>query len=261
MLTLNRIIPLLATLILITLTSCDSTNSTTDEQTVGEEEAAEIVASSMATGSSGAVADIETATELAEESTNANKGKADYAVATSSLDCGSSTDSTFTTHSTGVITHEYTKTYEYLLECDESANPIHLEVSFTYNGEFDAPRLASQNSGSGEFEITNLDSSEVYLVNGSWQREGEFESKIRNQATRQVTLQFEVLDVSVDKSSQQIESGTISFTIEGERSSRVREGSFSYDGSITFSGNGEAVIEINGSKYISNVESGEVEES
>lgn len=260
MITINRIIPLFTTLILITLVGCDSTNSK-DEQSVSEEEAAEIVASSMATGSSGAVTDIETAIELAEESTNSNQVKAGSAMAASPLDCGSSTDSTFTTHSTGVISHEYIKTYNYFLECDESANPIQLDVSFTYNGEFDAPRLSSQNSGSGDLEVTNLSSSELYLVNGSWQRNGQFASKIRNQTTRQATLQFDVFGVFVDKSSHQIESGTISFNIEGESSSQTKEGSFSYEGTITFSGNGEAVIEINGSKYISNVESGEVEES
>ena len=132
-----------------------------------------------------------------------------------------------------------------------------LDVSFSYNGEFDAPRMASTNSGSGDFEITNIEyTSDMFLINGTWQRSGGFESKIRNKANRQATIQFELVDVAVEKEPKEIDNGTIHFTIEGGSG----HGSFSYEGTITFTGNGEATIEISGSRYVTNMETGEVEE-
>lgn len=245
-------------------TSCSNEDEpVADELPVTEAEAAEMVAYSLSEGTSGTTSDIETTTTLANEAVSneevvGNESVMKFAsIDDKSLICGESTDTTMVTTGTSVIIYNYTKTYNYTLECDESENPEKLDVSFSYNGEFDAPRLASNNSGNGSFEITQIEhTSDMYLVNGTWQRSGGFESKIRNQANHQVTIQFELVNVSVEKEPKEIDGGIIHFTIEGGSG----RGSFSYEGTITFTGNGEATIEISGSRYVTNLETGEVEE-
>ncbi len=226
------------------LSSCEKDDESIADEPATEAEAAEMVAYSLSEGTSGAASDIETAAALAN-------------VAVDSLSCGESADTTMVTTGTSVITYHNTKTYQYALACDESGNPVMLDVSFSYNGEFDAPRLVSTHSVSGNFEITQIEyTSDMYLFNGTWQRTGGFESKIGNLANRQTTIQFELVNVAVEKEPKNIDNGTIHFTLSGGSG----RGSFSYEGAITFTGNGEAIIEISGTRYVTNLETGEVEE-
>jgi len=239
-------------------TSCDKDDETVAEDLPATEtEAAEMVASSLAGGTSGAASDIETVVALANEAVGYESNLRSASATNKSLSCGESADTTIVTAATGVITYNNTKTYNYTLACDESGNPLKLDVSFSYSGKFDAPRLGSTHSVSGDFEITQIEyTSDMYLINGTWQRSGGFESKIRNKANRQATIQFELVNVAVEKEPKEIDNGTIHFTISGGSG----RGEFSYDGTITFNGNGEATIEISGTRYVTNMETGELEE-
>ncbi len=229
---------------MLILSSCEKDDESITDEPATEAEAAEMVAYSLSEGTSGAASDIETAAALAN-------------VAVDSLSCGESADTIMVTTGTSLITYHNTKTYHYALACDESENPVMLDVSFSYDGEFDAPRLASTHSVSGNFEITQIEyTSDMYLFNGTWQRTGGFESKVGNQANRQTTIQFELVNVAVEKEPKEIDNGTIHFTMAGGSG----RGSFSYEGTITFTGNGEAIIEISGTRYVTNLETGEVEE-
>ncbi len=229
------------------LSSCEKDDESIADEPATEAEAAEMVAYSLSEGTSGITADIETTATLASEAVDEGR-----------LSCGESADTTIVTSGgTSLITYQNTKTYHYALECDESGNPVMLDASFSYNGTFDAPRLGSTHSVSGDFEITDIENtSDMYLINGTWQRSGGFESKIRNQANRQTTIQFELVNVAVEKEPKEIENGTIHFTMSGGSG----RSSFSYEGTITFTGNGEAIIEISGTRYVTNLETGEVEE-
>ena len=241
---------------MLIFTSCNKDDETVaEDEPATETEVVDMVAYSLS--DAGTTSDIETAAALANEAVGSESNLKSASATDKSLSCGESADTTMVTTGTSVITYDYTKIYNYTLECDESENPVKLDVSFSYNGEFDAPRMASTNSGSGDFEITQIENtSDMYLVNGTWQRSGGFESKIRNQANRQATIQFELVDVAVEKEPKEIDNGTMHFTMSGGSGS----GSFSYEGTITFTGNGEAIIEISGSRYVTNMETGEVEE-
>ncbi len=229
------------------LSSCEKDDESIADEPATEAEAAEMVAYSLSEGTSGITADIETTATLASEAVNEGR-----------LSCGESADTTIVTSAgTSLITYNNTKTYHYALSCDESENPVMLDASFSYNGTFDAPRLGSTHSVSGDFEITDIENtSDMYLINGTWQRSGGFESKIRNQANRQTTIQFELVNVAVEKEPKEIDNGTIHFTMTGGSG----RGSFSYEGTITFTGNGEATIEISGSRYVTDLETGEIDE-
>ena len=243
---------------MLIFTSCNKDDDpVANDLPATETEAAEMVASSLADGTSGTASDIETAAGLANEAVGYESNLKFATTNDKSLNCGESADTTMVTTGTSVITYHNTKTYHYTLACDESENPVMLDVSFSYDGEFDAPRLTSTHSVSGDFEITQIEyTSDMYLINGTWQRSGGFESKVGNKANRQATIQFELVDVAVEKEPKGIDNGTIHFTIAGGSGS----GSFSYEGTITFTGNREATIEISGTRYVTNLETGEVEE-
>ncbi|GET28488.1 hypothetical protein [Prolixibacter sp. SD074] len=243
---------------MLIFTSCSKDDEPVAEDlSATETEAAEMVASSLADGTSGTASDIETAAALTNEAVGYESNLKSATTNDKSLSCGESADTTMVTAGTGVITYNNTKTYNYMLDCDTLGNPVMLDMSFTYDGEFDAPRLASTHSVSGNFEITQIEyTSDMYLINGTWQRSGGFESKIGNQANRQATIQFELVDVAVEKEPKEIDNGTIHFSMSGSSG----RGSFSYDGTITFTGNREAIIEISGTRYVTNLETGEVEE-
>jgi hypothetical protein len=239
-------------------TSCNKDDESIADEPATEVETAEMVASALASGTSGTASDIETAAALANVAVGYKSTLKSSTTNDKSLSCGESADTTIVTSAgSSLITYQNTKTYQYELICDESENPVMLDVNFSYDGTFDAPRLTSSHSGSGDFEITQIEyTSDMYLVNGTWQRSGGFESKIGNLANRQATIQFELVDVAVEKEPKEIDNGTIHFSISG--SSEL--GSFSYEGTITFTGNGEAIIEISGTRYVTNLETGEVEE-
>jgi hypothetical protein len=243
---------------MLIFTSCNKDEELAAEDVPATEvETAEMVASALASGTSGTASDIETAAALANVAVGYKSTLKSSTTNDKSLSCGESADTTMVTAATGVITYNNTKTYQYTLECDELENPVMLDVNFSYDGTFDAPRLTSSHSVSGDFEITQIEyTSDMYLINGTWQRSGGFESKIRNQASRQATIQFELVNVAVEKEPKEIDNGTMHFSISG--SSEL--GSFSYEGTITFTGNGEAIIEISGTRYVTNLETGEVEE-
>lgn len=244
---------------MLVFTSCDKDDeSVTEDLPATEAEAAEMVAYSLSEGTSGTTSDIETAAALANEAVDDESVPKSASTTGKSLSCGESADTTMVTSAgTSVITYNNTKTYHYMLECDTLGNPVMLDMSFSYNGTFDAPRLASTHSVSGNFEITQIEyTSDMYLFNGTWQRSGGFESKIGNLANRETTIQFELVNVAVEKEPKEIDNGTIHFSMTGGSG----RGSFSYEGTITFTGNGEAIIEISGSRYVTNLETGEVEE-
>ena len=249
----KTIIPFLSMLLLVLFIGCDSSDNDNNEEAIAEEEVAEIVASSVASETAGVVIDIETTVEITVESTDTT---------TDPTNCGASLDTTITrSQSSSLITHQYSANYSYELDCDSTNNPTSLAVAFSYNGEFDAPRVASQNTGSGEFMITQIENtSDMYVINGLWNRSGSFQSKIRNKASRSVSVQFALVDVAVGKEPRDIDSGTIAFSLEGEGSSGNGEGSFSYEGTITFNGDGQMIIEFEGSRYIASTTTGEVEE-
>jgi hypothetical protein len=130
-------------------------------------------------------------------------------------------------------------------------------VNTSYDGQFDAPRLASQHSGTGNLTITALNESATsYIINGDYNRSGAFQSKIRNKNSSTSTVDFSIDDVTVDKTNQKILSGTASATITG---SVTGKGSFTYTATVLFEGNGTAKVTINGTVYIVDLTTGTTE--
>lgn len=233
---------------LFMMVACDDSDTT---QAVSKDEAADMAAYSLAEESSGMSVVITTSTTGAGDAVD---GSDDGKIAS----CGytSSVDINATNPSGTLITYDYDYSYYYQLTCNDSDVPTSLVSSITFDGEFDAPRLASAHSGSSYLTITALDDEATsYIVNGSYERDGTFESKIRNKNTSSSSVEIMIEDVVVNKTTKEIEGGTGTVVIYGEVTGK---GSFSYRGSISFNGDGTITIVISGEKYVVDLETGDV---
>ena len=83
-------------------------------------------------------------------------------------------------------------------------------------------------------------------MNGAYTRNGSQESKIGQQNSFTSTLTITASNLLVDKSTQEINGGTASFTLEGSGSGGTN---ITYTGSIVFNGNQSATLTLNGNSY------------
>lgn len=215
------------------------------------EEAADVVGSSLAVNSSGFTAVVNASIAGADAALEASDGGRTAA-------CGYTNEVTFSaTNLPGaIITYSYDYSYNYILTCGNDV-PQSLAVNTTYDGQFDAPRLASQHAGTSDLTITALDETATsYIINGDYNRSGAFQSKIRNKNSSTSTVDFSIDDLAVDKINQKILSGSASVTITG---SVTGKGSFTYTATVVFEGDGTAQVTINGTVYIVDLTTGTAE--
>ncbi len=255
--TIFRILPLV---VMITFMSCEKEKDS-DVNAISEDEAADIVAMALAENSSGAVLVVETTTEttdkaINEESLSSESGLTLKSASTSA--CGFSHDTTFSIQNMNgtVITFDYSFSYSYSLTCNQYSIPESMGISYSYNGNFDAPRLGSNSSGNGSLTISGLELSAAnYTFEGSYRQEGSSESKVRNQYTTSNSLEINFMAMVINKNTYKIEGGTASASLEG---TVPQKGSFSFSCAITFNGDDTATVIINGNSYLIDLEDGEI---
>ncbi|MBT1710810.1 hypothetical protein KK062_21390 [Fulvivirgaceae bacterium PWU5] len=221
-----------------------------EKEAVSNDEAAEMIASSLAESSSGFAA-------VADESATVTDGVMDVYNGGRTASCGYEYEQTFTrtNSSNAPVTYEFVYTYHYLLSCENDA-PKSMEVNVTYDGEFDGPRISSAHEGSADITITKLENtSATYSIDADYQWHGSLQSKIRNQNSTSSSVEITLDDVVVDKESHEILSGSASATITGTATGK---GSFTYTGTVVFNGNHMAELTVKGSKYLINVTTGSV---
>ena len=153
------------------------------------------------------------------------------------------------------ITYSYDFSYKFKLNCNTESEPSDVSVNLSYSGEFDAPKLAADHSGIAELDVTGLESAtEEFLLNGLFKRSGSFENKELVKSA-QSTVEITLDDVTIDKVTHQILSGTGTFVVIGDVPSK---GNFNYTGSITFLGADSAELNVNGDKFAANLKNSEV---
>lgn len=223
--------------------ACNDDDNTAE---LSSEEQAEMVASSL--GESGLSGSAEQSAEYADEATDASGKMAE---------CGySATETADINLGTSFITFSLSYSYDVAVNCDDNSEPESFTSEFEYEGTFDAPRFASQHSGSGFLTITSLEEeNDNYEINGSYKRSGDFQSKIRNQASGDHTLEITADAVTVNKVDKEITGGTASVSASGEIEGK---GSYSFDAEVTFNGDGTATIVVSGTTYKVDLESSTV---
>jgi hypothetical protein len=225
--------------LMTTTFSCKKSNASSGSSaidTVTTEDAAYAVMDAVSPESAGMVAQTQTIVVI---------------INSNDLACGEEKDTSIRNQSTSgaAITYSYAYSSSRLLTCNDGL-PSSFQFDFSGKNSYSAAYIASNDSASGQFAVTGLEAgASQYVFNTSYIRHGSETSKVRNQLTFTSTIDIQSNNLTVDKSIQQIVSGTAAVSISGEASNGNGR-SFSYTGTITFLGNNKATLVLgNGSSY------------
>lgn len=226
----------LITLVVATL-SCKKSNSTSTgstTDTVTTDDAANAVTDAVSPASAGMVAQTQTTVVIINEN---------------DLACGVQQDTAFSGQNAAgaAITYSYAYSSSRLLTCNVDV-PSTFQFNFSGKNSYSAAYIASNDSAQGNFNVTGLNPGATqYVFNASYIRSGSETSKVRNQYTFTSNVNIQSSNLTIDKSTQQIVSGTATVSISGAASNGK---AFSYSGTITFSGGKQAVLVLgNGNTY------------
>ena len=236
--TLLKSLGMIALLLVVTFTSsCNRDNDDTPDMVeISEEDAVDVIEGALTMETEGLVSEVENAAETADK----------YAEKTLSP-CGETFDSTFTVSTQNAfLTASYTNTLEWTVFCNNMEIPESLAFGRESQGSYETTRMESFDASSGSMTLDNLILGTEYVMNGDYSRAGSQTSKVRNENSLTSTVDITFTNLSVNKGSRRIESGTAELTITGQSSTGH---SFTFEGEVIFQGNGAAVIVVNGNSY------------
>lgn len=161
--------------------------------------------------------------------------------------CGSQFDTTLSVSYTGTVIGAYSTQRHYTLNCNGSSVATDVSCTGSYSGNYDAPRMSSTNSGTLNWQLSGLDAgSTQYVFNGAHNRSGSHTSKVRNKYTFNTSLSVSSSNVTVDKTTGKIVSGSGNITLTCD----VVDGdSYYFTGTIVYNANETATVVINGTTY------------
>lgn len=234
---LSRFLLLLITVSLFS--SCRKNDSTNDITT---DDAADAISYALESSSGGTADEL---ADVSEYALNQGYGKTE---GLNTLSCEVPFDSTISlSYNSANVTASYTHNWHMLLSCNGPV-PASLAFEGTYQGNFNGLRMQSSNSGTRALTITGVEpSAQVYTFNGSTSRVGSHTAKVRNQNTFNVTIQTELSNVTVSKSTYRIIGGSGTATAVCSDSNG---NSKTFNGTIVFNGNSTATLTINGIDYL-----------
>jgi len=230
----------------VLVTGCkddDSAVDPTSSVSLATDDAADAIASALggSEATSGLTTQIE---ELASVTGGGSLGKVDGAL-------GISVDTTFTRQRTGTYAYSYSYHYNFSL-----VNANQFSFTFTMHGMYETPRMASNDSSNGVFQVSNLLIGQNYLIAGTYNRYGSQASKVRNQVQFRSNLVFSTQDLQVDKNTHRVTSGTATITFYGQSSTG---NAFAYTATVTFMGNRTATMAMAGKTYTLNLALGQAD--
>lgn len=229
----------------LSMASCSKDDGNSNNETaVMEDDAVEVIESSLAKETNGMTKTVETTIETADAELLFTEEP--------TIECGQMyNDSYSETYSKGNYSYNYAVSRDYLLSCNEEGNPESFSYSLDFNGVYDTPRMSSNDSTTVEWSITNLETTETSSTfNGSYLREGTQVSKVRNKNTFNSTLTIDLSDLIVNKSTYTILSGTAQVAFVGLSSNGNQ---YTFNGTLTFNGDETATLILNGNTYIINL--------
>lgn len=219
-------------------TACNKEADTAPkEEAITTEETLALAEAALAEGAEGIANEVADAVEVAE--LVLEKTLNSY--------CGVEKDSTLSrSFNTARLSGNYATTWNWILNCNEQDVPVNLTFNRSAVGTYESLRLLSDDQANSEWIMSNLVTGTAYTMNGTYQRDGTQVSKVRDQRNFSSTVQFTVDNLTVGKIKRQITGGTATLLISGQASTGE---TFSFTGKVTFLGDGEATVEINGVSY------------
>jgi hypothetical protein len=211
------------------VSSCKKDNSTTT--TVTEADAAQLSTDAVTPSTGGMVDQV-------------NRSVNTYN--TSTFSCAVVKDSSYTIASAAgaTPTFSYNLMWNYNLACS-GVTPSQLTFNFTGTGSYDGPLMSSSDNSKGGFLMTGFGAPTQYSFNTTYCRTGTTTSKILRQYTFNSVITITGTNIAVDKTTQEIASGTATVSIQATSSSGK---SFNFNGTITFLGNKTANLVLNSGK-------------
>lgn len=231
--------PILLGLLLTMFVSCDREEKNFgDAAEVTEEEALEMVQTWLMSDVYGMDIQADDASTLDTDTT-----------AKSIYECGVLNSRSMVRNSIPNAPVSFSHTFDYLfsLVCEDNEAKA-FAIVFNGNGTYSSPRLESDDTIRYEAVLANIAvPGSPYAYNSSFTREGTQVTRIAGRTKNfDSTLSIESTAITVDKTSRKILSGSSTFSLLGTLSTGEP---FSYNGTVSFNGNGAATITINGNSY------------
>lgn len=235
----NNVLFTLILLLSLGFWSCKK-ETAADPEALDAEQAAEAVASSLSTSTTGMLLQVQDVAGYTAR------------VAGTSSFCSASKDSTFTRTSQpgSTVTYSYAIDYHYAHSCPNNERKI--ELHYFGIGQYDGPRMSSDDAASASFTVSNIRTGS-YTFNGTYSRNGTQTSKVRNQHTFTSSLILTFDQLSVDRSTRRIMSGTATVEFLGEVSNGR---TFTYTGQITFTGDQKASLKLGNRVFLLDLATG-----
>jgi len=202
-------------------------------QALSEEEVAEVLEASMAEQSGGMSLEV----AFAAETATAHASACDY----------NASESINRSNSLPPYSYSYNLNYNASVSCNQFNIPEKLDFSFSSNGSLTTARLNFQFTAASGWVIEGINPAiDELTLNGSYERSGSYETDFRNARTFSSELTLDIQQLTISKETHQITGGLATFDISG---TTTDGGTFSYTGQITFLGNGQAQVELNGATF------------
>ncbi|AEL26225.1 hypothetical protein [Cyclobacterium marinum] len=219
-------------------TSCNE-DETPSSTIITEEDAYEVIEGTLIASTYGLTETVEQAsTTVAEEAINSRKAP---------IECDSLYALSFSaSKSFPNRSYDYNVEGSYKLNCNSNGESSSFEFENYVTGTYDRTRMSSQDSFESDLIITGLDPSQTNsIINGSYERKGTQQSKVRNERSFSSQVTYTLKDLAIDKSLHEIEGGTaqinVLLTAEGK--------SKTFSANLTFHGDNTASLEIGDNTY------------
>ncbi len=246
---MKKIMSLLTLASLVWLvTACQPTNDEQPqpEQTISEEEAAELVETAMGSNTEGMSAEAENAAAMAAGSYDSNGNAL--------VDCGETNDTTLSYNRNlpnGYV--NYTNDIQWTLECNQLNVPVQMQYVGDASGGFETYRSMGSFTALTAFDLSGIAPAQPeYVINGLYTFDGTVQGKgvgigsSQLEGTYTLTLEITAENVTFDKDAFEITGGTATFVLTVSVDDGVP---VTIEGSIEFLGNGDATVVINGETF------------
>jgi hypothetical protein len=221
-----------------------SDNNVTVEGGIPEADAAALVAGAIGSGTTtaGVIGQLEEATTVAiTGKVSRVSGSASPSIVL--------LDTTITRTKTGTYSYNYTA---HLIFDLVTANT--LNFTFGLRGTYDTPNLASDDTSHAEMVISDLASPSLRF-NGTYTRMGSEVFKNRDMKEFSSLLVARLNDVTVEKATRRPAGGTINANLSGQFSGGSK---FEVVAEVTFKGNQQMTIVINGKTFNADLGTGTI---
>ncbi len=233
-----------------------SCKKTAVSSAITTDEATDMAANAIAANSLGFAAVTDNIGTNAQTLNSVNTGGQQVnATGSSRQACGTTLADSLSISSNANSSVTFSASYKYVrtLNCNANSQPDNLVNVLTFKGNFDGPRLTSNDTGTSNITIAGLTTNATnFVINGTYNRKGSFTSKVAGKASGSSNVTITATNVLLSKPSRQIVTGSATITISGSAAA----GNFNYTGIVSFKGNNQATLTVDSKIYLINLLSG-----